>query len=127
MKYSKAQEIIFDSVFNGEYAATKEQEEAYYTLFTDSTNYPHYTHPISDEYFKGWGVRWHGRTLNTRYKTEYFKNIDGRNITIVITQDFCTLMTDAQYHRSGITADVKTLEDIEMLLHYDGIDYEFSK
>lgn len=127
MKYSEAQEMVYDSVFNGEYAATKEQEEAYYTLFPDTTNYPHYTHSISDEYFKGWGVRWHGRTFNARYKTEYFKNIDGRHITIVITQDDCTLMTDAQPCRSGITANVQTLEDIEMLLHYDGIDYDFDK
>lgn len=127
MNYSKAAEIIFDSVFNAEYQASREQEEAYYTVFPDKVNYPQYSHPIADEHFRDWAVRWSGRTYESRYKTTYFKEIDGRFVTVVIESEQCTLMTDAQYHRYGITADVKTLEDIERLLHYDGIDYEFQK
>lgn len=40
MKYEKAKEIICDAIFNGEYCATQEQEEAYFTIFHEGRKEP---------------------------------------------------------------------------------------
>lgn len=131
MTREQAKQIVYDSVFNGEYAATEAQTRAFYTIFKDEVNHPEVLHKIShDELLRfGWDVRWKGVSFEQRYHTTYQKMIDGRHISIDVDNwtDAWTLMTSSMVNYSGVHATVKYLEDIDMLLEYDGIDYRFVK
>lgn len=125
MTREQAKSIIYDSVFNGEYAATEEQTRAFYTIFKDEVNHPEVLHEINhDELARlGWFHRFSGRDFESRYHTLYTKTVEGRIISIDAYNEFheWILMT------FNVRAKVKYFEDIDMLLEYDGIDYRFVK
>lgn len=125
MTREQAKQIIYDSVFNGEYAATEEQTRAFYTIFKDEVNHPEVLHKIShDELLRfGWDVRWRGVSFEQRYHTTYTKTVEGRVVCI----DADDWDGDWFLRTFNVHAKVKYLEDIDMLLEYDGIDYRFVK
>lgn len=131
MTREQAEEIIYDCVFNGEYAANEKQTEAFFSLFKDEVNHPDVLHKLSHEQMLrfGWDVRREGRSFETRYHTTYRKTVDGRHISIDVCNEWneWVLMTSAMLHHTGVHAAVKYLEDIDMLLEYDDIDYRFVK